>query len=121
MSMALDKVAFLPFGYMIDSWRWSVFDGYVAPANYTRHWWELRCKLQGIYPPVARGESDFDPGAKYHVAGNVAYIRLRNSRMYRRVRCTYVHYSIGCTMYIVHCILYNLSSNGVYQINNQVH
>ena len=82
MSMALEKVAFLPFGYMIDSWRWGVFDGSVKPENYTRHWWELRCKLQGIYPPVSRSSDDFDPGAKYHVAGNVAYIRLLCNMMF---------------------------------------
>ena len=72
---ALDKIAFLPFGLVIDAWRWKVFSGEVAPENYNRVWWELRQKYQGIAPPVARSEKDFDPGAKYHVAANVPYMR----------------------------------------------
>ncbi|CAG5130617.1 unnamed protein product, partial [Candidula unifasciata] len=74
MSMALQKVAFLPFGYLIDQWRWSVFSGQTTPATYNKDWWDLRCHLQGISPPVARSEDDFDPGAKYHVPAAVPYI-----------------------------------------------
>ena len=76
MSIALKKIAFLPFGYMMDKFRWGVFDGTTTPDNYTRHWWDLRCKYQGIAPPITRGPDDFDPGAKYHIAANVGYIRL---------------------------------------------
>jgi peptidyl-dipeptidase A len=72
---ALDKVAFLPFGLMIDQWRWKVFSGEIKPAGYNQAWWDLRLKYQGVAPPVARSEADFDPGAKYHVAGNVPYMR----------------------------------------------
>ena len=72
---ALDKVAFLPFGLLIDEWRWRVFSGEIAPADYNKAWWDLRLKYQGVAPPVARSEADFDPGAKYHVAGNVPYMR----------------------------------------------
>jgi peptidyl-dipeptidase A len=72
---ALDKVAFLPFGLLIDQWRWKVYAGEVTPANYNQAWWELRKKYQGVAPPVARTEADFDPGAKYHVPGNVPYTR----------------------------------------------
>ncbi|ESO94196.1 hypothetical protein LOTGIDRAFT_215685 [Lottia gigantea] len=75
MKIALEKIAFLPFGYLIDQWRWSVFSGETTPDNYNRKWWDLRCKYQGISPPVKRTEEDFDPGAKYHVAANVPYIR----------------------------------------------
>ncbi|HVN41684.1 MAG TPA: M2 family metallopeptidase, partial [Steroidobacteraceae bacterium] len=75
MKMALEKVAFLPFGKLIDEWRWKVFSGEIAPANYNAAWWALREKYQGVKPPVARSESDFDPGAKYHIAGNVPYTR----------------------------------------------
>ncbi len=75
MRMALDKVAFLPFGLLVDQWRWKVFSGEVAPADYNKVWWELRRKYQGVAPPVARSEADFDPGAKYHVAANVPYTR----------------------------------------------
>jgi peptidyl-dipeptidase A len=72
---ALDKVAFLPFGLLIDQWRWKVFSGEVTPADYNQAWWDLRLKYQGIVPPVARSEADFDAAAKYHVAGNVPYMR----------------------------------------------
>lgn len=72
---ALDKVAFLPFGLMIDQWRWKVFSGEIAPADYNKAWWDLRLKYQGVAPPVGRSEMDFDPGAKYHVPANVPYTR----------------------------------------------
>ncbi len=75
LQQALDRVAFLPFGLMIDQWRWKVFSGEITPANYNQAWWDLRLKYQGIAPPVARSEADFDPGAKYHVAANVPYTR----------------------------------------------
>lgn len=73
--MALDKVAFLPFGYLIDQWVWSVYRGETKPENYNKDWWKLRCQYQGISPPVPRSENDFDPGAKYHIPGNTPYIR----------------------------------------------
>jgi len=72
---ALEKIAFLPFGLVIDQWRWKVFSGEIPPEKYNQSWWELRRKYQGIAPPVARGEEDFDPAAKYHVAANVPYMR----------------------------------------------
>ncbi|MBI4701879.1 MAG: M2 family metallopeptidase [Deltaproteobacteria bacterium] len=75
MKMALDKVAFLPFGKLIDEWRWDVFAGKTPAGQYNQAWWDLRTRLQGIAPPLARSEQDFDPGAKYHVPANVPYIR----------------------------------------------
>jgi len=75
MKLALDKVAFLPFGYLVDQWRWKVFSGEVGPGDYNKAWWELRQKYQNIAPPTGRSESDFDAGAKYHVAANVPYAR----------------------------------------------
>ena len=75
MSRALEKVAFLPFGLLIDQWRWKVFSGEIKPADYNRAWWDLRLKYQGVAPPAARGEEFFDPGAKYHVPDNTPYTR----------------------------------------------
>jgi peptidyl-dipeptidase A len=75
LSKALEKVAFLPFGLMIDKWRWEVFSGRIPPDKYNQSWWEMRLKYQGVAPPVPRTEADFDPGAKYHVAANVPYMR----------------------------------------------
>jgi peptidyl-dipeptidase A len=75
MQLALDKVAFLPFGLMVDQWRWKVFSGEVPPGRYNAAWWELREKYQGVKAPLPRSEADFDPGAKYHVPANVPYTR----------------------------------------------
>ncbi|MGE0103841.1 MAG: M2 family metallopeptidase [Blastocatellales bacterium] len=75
LRMALEKVSFLPFGYLVDQWRWKVFSGEVSPGDYNKSWWELREKYQGVSAPVGRSESDFDAGAKYHVAANVPYSR----------------------------------------------
>jgi peptidyl-dipeptidase A len=75
LDKALEKVAFLPFGLLIDQWRWKVFSGQIKPADYNKAWWEMRNKYQGIAAPVARSEADFDPGAKYHVPANVPYTR----------------------------------------------
>ena len=75
MRMALAKVAFLPFGLMIDRWRWGVFDGSIKPEQYNAAWWDLKAKYQGVAPASPRGEDLFDPGAKYHVPGNTPYTR----------------------------------------------
>ena len=78
---ALDKIAFLPFGVMMDKWRWKVFSGEITPANYNQGWWDLRRQYQGIAPAGARGEELFDPGAKYHIAANVPYARYFLARI----------------------------------------
>ncbi len=75
MKSALDKVAILPWAYLVDQWRWRVFSGDIGPEEYNASWWELRERYQGIGPPVARGEQFFDAGAKYHVPSNVPYTR----------------------------------------------
>ncbi|XXU62015.1 M2 family metallopeptidase [Sorangium sp. So ce1097] len=80
---ALDKIAFLPFGKLIDQWRWDVFSGKTRPADYNKAWWALRLKYQGVAPPVPRGEADFDPGAKYHVAAGVPYTRYFLASIYQ--------------------------------------
>jgi peptidyl-dipeptidase A len=75
LRMALDKVAFLPFGLLVDQYRWKIFSGEVTPDKYNQAWWDLRLKYQGIAPPGTRTEADFDAAAKYHVAANVPYTR----------------------------------------------
>jgi peptidyl-dipeptidase A len=83
MKMALDKVAFLPFGLLIDKWRWDVFAGKVGSGEYESSWWKLRQKYQGVAAPVARTADDFDPGAKYHVASSTPYMRYFLARIYQ--------------------------------------
>ena len=97
LAQALPKVAFLPFGLLVDKWRWEVFSGQVKPGDYNKAWWELRLKYQGVAPPAERTEADFDPGAKYHVAGNVPYARYFLARILRyqfqRALCREIGYS----------------------------
>lgn len=97
LQQALEKVAFLPFGLVIDKWRWQVFSGQVKPETYNKAWWELRTKYQGVAAPVERTEADFDPGAKYHVPGNVPYMRYFLARIlqfqFHRALCREAGYS----------------------------
>jgi len=81
LRQAMDKVAFLPFGLLIDKWRWGVFDGSIPEGRYNQAWTDLRRQYQGIVPPVARSEANFDPGAKYHIPGNTPYARYFLARL----------------------------------------
>ena len=81
MLQALDNIAFLPFGKLIDEWRWGVFSGEIKPGDYNKAWWKLRTRYQGIIPPVERNEEQFDPGAKYHIPGNTSYTRYFLARI----------------------------------------
>lgn len=72
---ALDRVAFLPFGLLMDRWRWGVFSGETSPDEYNASWWALRGQYQGIAPASPRGEEHFDPGAKYHIPAHTPYSR----------------------------------------------
>ena len=81
LRQALDKVAFLPFGLLVDKWRWQVFSGEVTPDKYNDGWWALRTQYQGIRPPAPRPAGGFDAGAKYHVANSVPYMRYFLARI----------------------------------------
>ncbi len=81
LRQAMDKVAFLPFGLLVDKWRWGVFSGQITPANYNKGWNDLRLQYQGITPPVERSEAQFDPGGKYHIPGNTPYTRYFLARI----------------------------------------
>jgi len=83
MSKALDKIVFLPFGYMIDKFRWDVFSGVTSQENMNCHWWKLRHEIQGLKPPSKRSYMDFDAGAKYHVANDVGYVRYFTAFIYQ--------------------------------------
>ncbi len=83
LKMALDKIAFMPFGLLVDRWRWQVFDGTLTPDTYNSGWWKLRTQYQGITPPGPRPADAFDPGAKYHVPGNVPYTRYFLAHVYQ--------------------------------------
>ena len=112
MRKALDKVAFLPFGLMIDKWRWGVFSGKIVPSDYNKAWWDLRLEYQGIVPPVARGEADFDPGAKYHIPSNTPYARYFMAAIlqfqFHRALCK----TAGYTGPLNRCSIYNNKEAG---------
>jgi peptidyl-dipeptidase A len=81
LRQAMDKVAFLPFGLLMDKWRWGVFSGQIAPGDYQKAWDSLRLQYQGIKAPVARDETKFDPGAKYHIPASTPYMRYFLARI----------------------------------------
>jgi peptidyl-dipeptidase A len=81
LRQGMDKLAFLPFGLLVDRWRWGVFDGSIKPAGYNEAWTALRLQYQGITPPVDRPANAFDPGAKYHIPGNTPYTRYFLARI----------------------------------------
>jgi peptidyl-dipeptidase A len=83
MKKALEKVAFLPWGKLVDQWRWDVFAGKVTPDQYDQAWWALRERVQGVARPVPEVAGDFDPGAKYHVPANVPYARYFLAAIYQ--------------------------------------
>ena len=93
LRQAMDKVAFLPFGLLVDKWRWGVFNGSITPANYNQSWVDLKREYQGITPPVARSEADFDPGAKFHIPANTPYARYFLARILQ-----FQFYKAACDM-----------------------
>ena len=109
---ALEKIAFLPFGLMIDKWRWQVFSGQIPSEKYNEAWWELRLKYQGVAPPMARTEADFDPGAKYHVPANFPYARyfLANILQFQFHRA--LSQIAGCTGPLNRCSIYGNKAAG---------
>jgi peptidyl-dipeptidase A len=113
---ALEKVAFLPFGLVIDQWRWKVFSGEIPPAKYNETWWQLRQKYQGIAPPGPGGtphsESDFDPGAKYHVAANVPYMRYFLADILQFQFHRALSQTAGCTGPLNRCSIYGNKEAG---------
>ena len=112
MSRALDKVAFLPFGLLIDQWRWQVFSGQIAPDQYNSAWWALRLKYQGVAPPLARGEAFFDPGAKYHVPDNTPYTRYFLADILQFQFHRALSKTAGCTAPLHRCSIYESRDAG---------
>jgi peptidyl-dipeptidase A len=109
---ALEKIAFLPFGLVIDQWRWKVFSGEIPPSQYNQTWWDLRRKYQGIAPPVERTESDFDPGAKYHVAANVPYMRYFLADILQFQFHRALSQTAGCSGPLNRCSIYGSKEAG---------
>lgn len=112
MDRALAKVAFLPFGLLVDQWRWKVFNGEVKPDNYNSAWWDLRLKYEGIVPPTPRGEEYFDPGAKYHVPADVPYSRYFIAHVVQFQFHRAMARAAGCTEPLHRCSVYDSKPAG---------
>ncbi len=112
LNKALEKIAFLPFGLMIDQWRWKVFSGEIPPEKYNEAWWALRLKYQGIAPPVSRSEKDFDAAAKYHVAADVPYTRYFLADILQFQFHRALSHTAGCTGPLNRCSIYGNQDAG---------
>jgi peptidyl-dipeptidase A len=112
LQQALSKIAFLPFGLLIDQWRWQVFSGQVTPDNYNKAWWDLRLKYQGVAPPSPRGEEFFDPGAKYHVPANFPYTRYFLAHILQFQFHRALAQAAGCTGPLHRCSIYESKTAG---------
>ena len=112
LKMALDKIAFLPFGLMVDRWRWDVFSGETSPEEYNDAWSANMLKYQGLVPPGERPDNAFDPGAKYHIPGNTPYTRYFLAHIYQfqfhRAACE----QIGWTGPLHRCSIYGNEAVG---------
>jgi len=109
---ALEKVAFLPFGLMIDKWRWQVFSGEIPPEKYNEAWWQLRLKYEGIAPPIPRSEADFDAGAKYHVPANFPYARYFLADVLQFQFHRALAHIAGCSGPLSRCSIYGNKAAG---------
>jgi len=112
LGRALEKVAFLPFGLLVDQWRWQVFSGQVPPGRYNRAWWDLRLEFQGVAPPSPRGEEFFDPGAKYHVPGVTPYTRYFLAHILQFQFHRALAQAAGCTGPLHRCSIYESRAAG---------
>lgn len=112
MQRALEGIAFLPFGKLIDEWRWDVQSGKTQPGEYNAAWWRLRAEYQGVAPPEPRSEADFDPGAKYHIPANVPYTRYFIARIlqyqFHRALCK----AAGAALPLHRCSIYGSKDAG---------
>jgi peptidyl-dipeptidase A len=109
---ALERLAFLPFGLLVDQWRWQVFSGAITPENYNKAWWDLKLKYQGVAPPSPRGEQFFDPGAKYHVPANTPYTRYFLAQILQYQFHRALAKASGCTTPLHRCSIYGNTDAG---------
>ena len=112
LQTALQRLAFLPFGLVVDAWRWQVFSGQVTPDQYNRAWWELRERYQGVRPASPRGEEFFDPGAKYHIPANTPYARYFLASVLQFQFHRALARAAGCTAPLHRCSIYGSEEAG---------
>ena len=109
---ALERLAFLPFGLVVDQWRWQVFEGKVTPEHYNQAWWDLKLKYQNVAPEKPRGEEFFDPGAKYHVPANTPYSRYFLAAVLQFQLHRALSQTAGCKGPLHRCSIYQSKAAG---------
>jgi peptidyl-dipeptidase A len=109
---ALERLAFVPFGMVVDAWRWQVFAGKTTPADYNKAWWDLKVRYQGVAPATPRGEEFFDPGAKYHVPSNTPYARYFLAHVLEFQFHRALAKATGCTAPLHRCSIYGSKEAG---------
>jgi peptidyl-dipeptidase A len=112
MTKALEKIAFLPFGLLVDEWRWKVFAGEVKPADYNKAWWDLRLKYQGVAPPSPRTQEFIDPAAKNHKPDNTPYTRYFLAGILEFQLHRALSQIAGCTLPLHRCSIYESRAAG---------
>ena len=112
LRQALERLAFLPFGMVVDAWRWQVFSGKTAPAEYNTAWWDLKLRYQGVAPSSPRGEDMFDPGAKYHVPANTPYARYFLAQLLQFQFHRALARTTGCKTPLHRCSIYGSKEAG---------
>ncbi|XP_060767555.1 angiotensin-converting enzyme 2 isoform X1 [Neoarius graeffei] len=83
LKQALTIVATLPFTYMLEEWRWQVFQGTIPKEQWMRRWWEMKRELVGVVEPLPRDETYCDPPALFHVSGDYSFIRYFTRTIYQ--------------------------------------
>lgn len=84
MKMALDKIAFLPFGYLMDLWRWKVFSGETKEDNWNCAWWDLRYSvhsrsLSGVSSHFSRVFNNLKVSS--HLSGVSSHLSRASNRL----------------------------------------
>ncbi|KAJ3342651.1 hypothetical protein HDU93_001631 [Gonapodya sp. JEL0774] len=116
LHVALERIAVLPWTFLMDKWRWEVFEGLPSDQWNTR-WWQLITKHQGLKAPKSldtEAPDAFDPAAKYHISANVPYIRYFLAAIYQfqfhRALCYAAHPS--ATPALHECSIYGSKAAG---------
>ncbi|XP_066914315.1 angiotensin-converting enzyme-like [Clytia hemisphaerica] len=112
LKVAMERIAFLPFGYLMDQWMWNVYSGQIKYEDYNKAWWEMRLKYQGLKPPTNRSENDFDPGAKYHIPADTPYIRYFFAHILQFTFHKYACDAANVTVPLHQCSIYQSKEAG---------
>lgn len=73
---ALSKIPQIPFQYIMDIFRWNLFNGTIPMEDANAAFWKLAVNEQGVHPPDWENRKHFfDAGAKFHVADNTPFVR----------------------------------------------